>query len=153
MRSSIHFIFTAFLAAALFPFFGWAALAAFLGGWLIDADHFLWWISTRKNLNIRQFFHYHNHEAPKCSYHSDDGDLYLGHTIEFLAVAIGAAFFHPLAQVFLIGLAGHYILDAIWLATAPKRIVLNHSIIWWVFINKIKKNGGKNYPTAVQNIK
>lgn len=143
MRSSIHFIFTAVLAGALFPFFGRGSLIVFLSGWLIDADHFLLWVVTRRNLHIGKFYHYHMVESERNNYRSEDGNLHLAHTIEFLALAVIAAFLHPLALVFLIGLLGHYLLDAIWLAAVPKRIILNHSVIWWIVANKIRGNGGK----------
>ena len=139
MRSSVHFIFTAVLAAALSPFFGWGAMVMFLSGWLIDADHFLLWVVTRRNFNVGKFYRHHMVESQKTGYHTEDGNLHIAHTAEFLALAVIAAFFHPLALVFLIGLLAHYALDAIWLAAVPRRIILNHSIIWWIVVNKIRK--------------
>jgi hypothetical protein len=139
----MHLIFTAILALILYPLFGpWVAIM-FLSGWLIDADHFVWWIGTRKNLNFKEFWHYHEVEAPKDNYRADDGDLYLGHTVEFLGIVMFASIFHPVALLFLIGLIGHYLLDAIWLATVPGRIVLDHSLLHWILVNWVRKEGKK----------
>ena len=139
MNTYIHLAFTSLLALMLYPLFGPWVLIIFLGGWLIDFDHYVWWVATRKRLNIREFFHFYNVESPKSNHHVNDGNIFLGHTIEFFLLALILAFLHPIGLIFFIGLLEHWILDAIWLATVPKRLILNHSLLSWLWMHKIKR--------------
>ncbi len=141
MNTATHAIFTLVLAALLFPFFGWKALVVFASGVLIDVDHLLWYAYKTRSLSPFKCYKYYTDHKNKWKEHI--GFLHIFHTIEFFVIIIAAAFYNEYALIFLIGLAGHYLLDLIWHLTVPKRVLLDHSIIHWIYLNMIKRQKTK----------
>lgn len=89
------------------------AILIFLSSFLIDVDHYLFYITTKKDLNLRNAYWYfrkmgddifHKHKKRKPV-------LCLFHAVEFLIVLFIASFyFEPLSRIF-IGFVFHLCLD------------------------------------------
>ena len=139
MKTTVHLVASAILAAALYPVFGWKAVFILAGGVLIDVDHYLWYVCKYKKFSL---FGCYNHFIVQMeSNHQKEnmGILIAFHTIEFLLIAGILSFYSQYALVFTIGLLAHYLLDLIYLYAVPKRFIANHSVIYWIYKNKIQK--------------
>ncbi len=139
MKVSTHFLFSLSLAAALYPFFGWKTFMILIGGVLIDIDHYFWYVFKHKKLNLFSCYKYYLERMDKEKLLENVGVLLIFHTIEFLLVMTVLSFYSELAIMLTLGLLLHYALDLIFLYLIPKRFIANHSIIHWIFVNKIQK--------------
>lgn len=138
MKVSTHFFYSLILAAALYPFFNWRALFVLIGGILIDIDHYFWHIYKHKKFNFFDCYNYYMERMDKHRVMENIGILLIFHTIEFLSIMIFLSFYSDLALMFTTGLLSHYSLDMVFLYKVPKRIIANHSIMWWALKNKIQ---------------
>jgi hypothetical protein len=104
-------------------------LLVFFGTFFIDFDHYLWYISKKRDLNLRNSYNFlKNFERYKKH-------LMVFHTIEFLIlVVILAYFFNPFLFI-LIGILFHSILDLIYLGYERRIDCREFSII-----NSLMKN-------------
>lgn len=132
MKFSTHLIASIALAALLYPVFGTSSLFALIGGIFADTDHYLHFVFIKKKFNPFECNRYYAEEHKSTNYKEFDGILMVFHTIEFLVLMLVLSFYSKFALAFTIGLASHYIIDAIWFKYFVKRFVLNHSIIWWL---------------------
>lgn len=137
MKPPTHLIFALFLAALLYPIFNWKVLFILAGGVLVDVDHYLWYIYKYKKFNIINSYKFYLKNIEVNDYSNVYGILLIFHTIEFLLLMILLSFYIEFALIFTIGLVLHYLLDLIFLYILPKRIIANHSIIWWIVKNHI----------------
>ena len=133
-----HVGFTSLLAVILYPHFGWMVVLLFVGGVLVDVDHLLWYALRYGDWNPLWCHRTYMVEGAKNNYHDFDGSLNIFYTIEFVILLSIAAMYSPSAFVVLCGYAGHVFLDAIWLLFFVKRSVINYSIVYWLWLNKIK---------------
>lgn len=113
-----HVISSGLLTLMLYPFFGIASLLVFVGGVLIDVDHYLEYVIRTKNLspfkayknymkmNKEYFEDLKNNRIPKRTYH-----LHVFHTIELWVIMIIISFFTR-QYLFLYGLMLHMSMDA-----------------------------------------
>ncbi|MBI2650792.1 hypothetical protein HYX04_05800 [Candidatus Woesearchaeota archaeon] len=138
MKISIHLMASLILVAALYPFFGWSVLFILMGGVLIDADHYFWYVYTYKNFNIVKSYKFFIKNLKINDFTNVEGAVLIFHTIEFLLVMVLFSFYNKFLLLFTIGLLSHYLLDFIWFYFILKRFILNHSIIWWIVNNKHK---------------
>ena len=139
MKTWVHIIFSMVVAAILYQIFGWKAGFILVSGVLIDADHYLWFVVKRKNFNLFECYRFIAIESDKIKYKNFAGEVMVFHTIEFLLLMVLLSFFNEIALIFTIGLAGHYLLDIIWYIFGMKGFILNHSLLWWLYRNKIQK--------------
>ena len=133
-----HALASSVLALVLYSFFKWNVAFIFVGGVLVDIDHYFWYIFKFKSLNLFDCYNYYMEHMDKKKIYNIVGLLMVFHTIEFLAICIFLSFYYKFVLVFTIGLLLHYLLDAIFLYSVPKRVVANHSIISWILKNKQK---------------
>lgn len=134
MRASIHFIVSSVLAAVLYPIFSWKALFIFIGGFLIDIDHYFLYIRRYRKFNLSNCYsHYTNNDKNHI------GELQIFHNIEFLLMSVIFSIYSQLALMFTIGLLAHYIGDIIQRYSIAKSFVSNPSITAWIIKNKIQK--------------
>lgn len=138
MKTSVHLIASLILAAALYPIFSWNVLLILVGGVLIDIDHYFWFVYKYKKFSLFECYRFFTIEAEKNKWKHIKGSLLVFHTMEFLVLIVVLSFFNHLALIFTIGLFGHYLLDLVWHALVPKRIITNHSIISWIIKNKMR---------------
>lgn len=139
MDIKFHFGFTSILAAILFPVFGWKVLIFYIGGVLVDIDHYIWFVAKYKKINPLQCYNFYISESPRQNFKPIIGALHIFHTFEYLTFIIVLSLFNNYTFIYLIGLLGHYLLDLVWHAFIAKRVILNHSIISWIIKNKFQK--------------
>jgi len=139
MKSSVHLLVTLILAAILYPIFNWKVVFIIVGGALIDIDHYFLYIYRFSNFSMKNCFKYYYVEVKKNNYKDLMGSLLIFHTIEFLLISEILSFYTEFALMFTIGLLIHYLLDLIWFYFVLKRLLFNHSIIYWIIKNKIQK--------------
>lgn len=138
MKPLVHILFSLILAVVLYPIFNWRVLFVLAGGFLIDIDHYLWHIYKYKKFNLINSYKFYMKNIEVNDFTNVTGILLIFHTIEFFLIIIFLSFYNQFVLLFLIGLLGHYLLDLIWCIRVPKRVIVNHSIIWWITKNKLK---------------
>ncbi|MBI5393192.1 hypothetical protein HZA96_04955 [Candidatus Woesearchaeota archaeon] len=116
MHLSRHFIISSVLAAISYPFFGWQSIFLFIGGFFIDGDHYLWYIFTKKNFNLKKAYHFHlNNDL------SEKKIIDIFHTAEFWILILLASllsnsylpYYHTAILAFTFGIYSHIICDLI----------------------------------------
>lgn len=139
MKPLIHLFASAIIAIALYPIFGWKVIFVVAGGFLIDIDHYFWYIYEYKKLSLSDCYRHFSAQYKKNNFDENTGILLVFHTVEFLFFVIILSIYNQLALIFAIGLLLHYLMDIIWHITVPKKVIANHSIIWWLVSSKIQK--------------
>lgn len=138
MDIQYHVGFTALLAGLFFPIFGWKVIFLFVGGVLVDIDHYLWYVYKYRDWNpLRCHSTYMKHGA-KNNYRDFDGSLQLFHTFEFIVLFAYASFLWQPVFIAFIGYLGHWLLDLIWLRFVVKRWVIEFSLLRWLWTSKNK---------------
>lgn len=137
MRSWVHVVISSILAFVFYQFFEWKVALIFVGGVLIDVDHYWWYIYKYKKWNLFECYTFYSDSIKKRNFDVNIGILLILHTVEFLIAVIILAFYTELALAFLIGLLSHYILDWIQVHNIAGRLIANPSIVMWV-IKSIK---------------
>lgn len=138
MKPWLHFLFSSLLAATLYPVFNWNVLTILAGGFIIDIDHYFWYIYKYRKLNIFECYRHYAAQFEKYNWEKNIGILLAFHTIEFLLAMAFLSLYNKFVLMFLIGMSFHYLLDVIWHFYGPKKAIANHSIIWWVIKNKVQ---------------
>lgn len=124
MLPSRHFIATLILSIILFPYFRWLSLLAFIGGFLVDVDHYLMYIIKFKDFSIKKTYEYCN-KGPKHV-------LMIFHTAEVWIILFILSFVSKAALIIFIGLMLHMIMDLIY--NYRKKRIKNrvYSIVFWL---------------------
>jgi len=135
----IHFLVSIFIVMLLYPIFNWQVLMIFVGGVLIDIDHYLLYIYRFRKFSLRGCYRYHHIKVKKNNHKDVFGALLIFHTIEFLLLSVFLSIYSTLALMFTIGLLGHYTLDVIERYKLEKSFITNPSLISWIIKNKIQK--------------
>ncbi|HIH42242.1 TPA: hypothetical protein HA246_01220 [Candidatus Woesearchaeota archaeon] len=106
-----HFISCIILSIVLWPFFGALSLLCFIGGFLIDIDHNLWYMYKYKTWNGLKAYQYYTKLAKERK--SDGRSIMVFHSIEFSTIVFVLSFFYNPVALILLGLIMHWILDSI----------------------------------------
>jgi len=139
MKISVHAAVSLILAFASYPMFKWKVLLILVGGLLIDIDHYFWYVYKYNEFDVFSCYNFFTVDAEKTKWKYLIGRLLIFHTIEFFLIIILFSFYNQLILIFAIGLLSHYLLDLIWLRFILKRFILNHSILYWIYKDKIQK--------------
>lgn len=139
MKTSVHVIASAILAAALYQIFQWKVLLILVGGVLIDIDHYFWYVYKYKKLSLFDCYKHYISQMEKPYQKENIGILLIFHTVEFLLIISILSFYFEYVLVFAIGLLLHYLLDLVFLYFVVKDFVVDHSTIHWIYENKIQK--------------
>lgn len=139
MEARNHFLSSLVLAAIAYPVFGWSALLIVAGGVLIDIDHYIWYIYRYRKFEFLECYRHFMVTTKRRDFKEHYGMLLAFHTIEFFMLMIFLSFYSKLALIFTIGVVSHYVMDLAFLYNVPKCFVANHSIVHWVYKNKIQK--------------
>ncbi|MDP7506794.1 MAG: hypothetical protein QF362_05140 [Candidatus Woesearchaeota archaeon] len=107
MKLSIHFFVSLVLMITLYPFYNWPVLYLFIGGFLIDFDHYLYYIIKFRSLNLKKASKYFLKPGLKDV-------LVIFHTFEFMIVFTLFCLYFNL-YLLLTGYLIHNILDYIYL--------------------------------------
>ncbi len=110
MDLSVHFIASLILSVILFPYFQFLSLLVFISGFLIDADHVLFYYIRYGPDSLKNIYRF---------YKTADNRRYKDiirpfHSIEVLILIVLLSFFHPIFMILLIGLLLHLLLDMIY---------------------------------------
>ena len=118
MNIRVHLITSVILASMMYFFVGFHSLWIIVGGYLIDFDHYLWYVYIRRNFSLKNAYYYHLDRHKQKDYEKDL--LHIFHTWEFwlivLAGAIGSyvenlEFFFYAFSMMLLGIILHISLD------------------------------------------
>lgn len=139
MKPGIHLLLSAVLAFALFAKYNWMVIFIIAGGVLIDVDHYIWYIVKFRKFNLAKSYKYFSLEVTKNNWKDVTGSIFFFHIVEFFALAAALSFYSPIMLMFTVGLVGHYLLDAIWIYSVPKRFITNPSLISWLYKTQIQK--------------
>ena len=143
MDLSIHFLVSLLLAIVFYPIVGWLSAFIILGGFFIDADHYVWTLLAKKRFSIRYSYDYY-----KKRQHTKDYILHPLHTIEFIFLVIFLSLSHLFAALFALGYFIHLILDRVysiqftsqnqlpfrWFWLNDQQGQRSFSIIYWLFV-------------------
>ena len=120
-----HFITTLILSIALYPLFKLNVLWFFLGGFLIDFDHYLYYVLKYKTLNFTKAYNYYLKKQ-------DELFLMIFHTIEVWILLIILSFYSEIFVFIFIGLVPHLIMDYIEMISGKDLNQRADSIIQWL---------------------
>jgi len=132
-----HFLVSLFIAVLLYPVFGWEVLMIFIGGVLIDVDHYMLYIYRFKKFSLKECYKYYHIDIKKNNFKDVFGALLIFHTIEFLLLSVFLSIYSKLALMFTVGLLAHYTLDTIEKYQLEKSFIISPPIIYWI-IKKFK---------------
>jgi hypothetical protein len=111
MNVSVHFVASLILAVLLYPFYGILSLIVLIGGFLIDTDHWLWYVYVKKDLSIANSYRYY----VSREYRKDRPMvIHIFHTIEFWALCFFASLYLTPAFILTLGVFSHIFLDFIY---------------------------------------
>lgn len=103
-----HFLLGAIFSLLLWPVFGSGSLVIFTSSFLVDFDHYLWYVKRTKNCNPFKAYY----AMKKLSKNKKrKKHLLVFHTIEFWILLLAASFYSRFAFLVLIGIAFHMSLD------------------------------------------
>ena len=108
MMVSRHFIVSLILMITLFPIYKWFSLLIFIFGFLIDADHFLWYAVKYNHFSLMGAY---NHSLDKARIYKNEDVLHIFHVIEVWIPVFVLAFFNEIFFISAIGLAVHQFMD------------------------------------------
>lgn len=141
MLPSIHFIISTILAIILFPFFGFYSLFVFIGGFLIDLDHILFYWIKFKSFNLKRTHDYCRNITLKKDIKEYKQVLIIFHSIEFIILISIFSFYHKTFLILLIGVIIHIIMDMIYEYSKFKTLIKPLSLIW--YMKNVKKQDKK----------
>ena len=131
MNLSCHFCASAILTLLLWPFFGSWSLLAFVSGFLVDADHYLYYVLSGRGISLRKAYRFFMHERPAGLIVID-----VFHTAEaIIAAAVLGLLWFPAWALFA-GLAVHLLMDAAYEKLVCRECRRYHSIIEWLLKRK-----------------
>ncbi len=107
-----HFTVSTIIAIALYPFLGLWSLVVYVTGFLIDSDHYLFYIIKKKSWNIKKAYRYFRTETQKVSEYKKMVKVF--HFLEYIPVMLIASLFHTLFIAAAIGFVAHIIMDFIY---------------------------------------
>jgi len=150
MFVSRHIILSLFFSSALFfifPHFGLIAISIiFLSSILIDVDHYLYYVYSKKDISLKNAYDWFisktkvYHSLSKEQKRNVKYPLFLFHGIEFLILIIALSFFNKIFLYVLIGISFHYFLDFIDIIIHQHPLYVKMSFVYNYFRNKTKKN-------------
>jgi hypothetical protein len=138
MKLQIHFIVSFILALALFPFYGYYAILVFIGGFLVDADHFLYYLLRFKKFNLKKAYLYFEDVGKTRNLREYQRFFLVFHFSEIIVLLVILSFFHKIFFIILIGLLSHIILDIIYCYSLFKDLS-RFSFMWYLNVNKQNK--------------
>lgn len=139
MNIKHHFISSTILTLLLYPLIGFYSLWAFVGGYLIDFDHYLWSMYRNKSFSLIKAYKYHFGRHKQKNYEKDL--LHVFHTWEFIVLMIVLSiisytlkleFFYYMFSITLLGMTLHLALDFGSLITMKHLDARAISLMGWI---------------------
>ena len=145
----IHFLTSLVLAGIFYPFIGLYSLWIIVGGFLIDADHYLWSLFGHKQWSMKYSYTYHMEIGMGLRPYQPYEILHIFHIVEFwigmivaaiITYALGWTFFFYMFAITFAGMMLHLTLDFFDLIKAKMVDVRAISFIHWLMIRRELKN-------------
>ena len=135
MLPKYHFIFS-FLISFLLLIFGLDSifcLLFFLSGFLIDVDHYIYYVQEKKDFNLRNAYYYNkNYLGQDLKRKNQTHLVYIFHTVEFLFILLILSFFIEFFWPILAGCLFHLAIDFIdSLSSKHKKYKRVYSLIFY----------------------
>jgi hypothetical protein len=146
MLPKYHFILSFILSFLLLifnvnPIF---CLLFFLSGFLIDTDHFIYYVQKKKDFNLRNAYYYNkNYLEQDLKRKNQTRLVYIFHTVEFLIILFVLSLFSELLWSVLLGCLFHILTDFISeISSKHKKYKRVYSLIFYAAEKKrIEKSG------------
>jgi len=123
-----HFVASLILFIVVFPVYKYWSFLVFLGGFLIDVDHYLYDIFKFKSFSIKKSYWYHRKKDKK-----EKDSLHIFHVWEFWLVMLILSFYNKLIFLITFSMFLHLLLDFIDLIFNMKGFENRaFSLIGWV---------------------
>ena len=106
MLPKYHLISSVIAALLMTGYFKWLAIFVFVGGFLIDFDHYLYYAFKKRDWNLKRCLKYYDPERISVD------ELHIFHTIEFWAMMIILSFYFTFVFATLLGMILHQALDS-----------------------------------------
>ena len=116
-----HFIVSLILAILLYPIYGLWSLSTFIGGFLIDIDHYFYYVIEKRKLSLIKCYKDLTKESVKNKklfekikkrpLHINWDRLHIFHVWEFFVLAVLLSFINKLFFISLLGMILHLSLD------------------------------------------
>ena len=130
MHLHIHLLSSLLLAIVLFPVFGYISLLIIVGGFLVDFDHYLYYILKHKKISLVKAYHLYK---KKLKPQEDNRDLlHIFHTIEFWILLIILTIYLRFFILLTFGFFIHMILDCFDLIRTKRYGARALSLIAWL---------------------
>lgn len=126
MNVSVHFVISLICSVVLFQFIGWYSVVFFVGGFLIDVDHYFDYVFSKKDWSLKNAYFFHKNYCGPKTFRLD-----VFHTFEFGVLLLVFSFFSRIVMFFSLGVLLHMLLDLHNLVV-KKNITRSSSIIWWL---------------------
>lgn len=136
MIPPFHFLASLVLCAVLYPFYGINSFFVIVSGFLIDLDHYLWYVYKFKNFNFIKAYKFYLKINKEKSFAKQKKCIIIFHSVEFLILMVILSFYSKIMFIILIGLLYHYVLDIIHVLFIMKGTWAVYSIIWWFVKHK-----------------
>ncbi len=104
MRLKYHFIVSLLLSIILYQPYGYQAFLVMLSGFLIDIDHYLWYIIKFKDFSLKKTVEKTKDTTIKYKFH-------VFHLYDIMIILLILSFFSKIFIVLSIGLLVHLIMD------------------------------------------
>ena len=138
----IHFLLSLIIAVLVYPIFGWAVLMIFIGGVLIDVDHYLYYALKKKDLSLRRAYRYFvrlRERSIKGKTLNIKYPILIFHGIEFCIILLVLSIFSSFFWRVLIGIIIHLALDYTETLISGRSISFKLSQIYVIASNKHRK--------------
>ena len=116
----VHFLSSALLAIILYQFYGYWCLAAFIGGFLIDVDHYFWYVIEKRGFNVIKCYKDMMRETKirreklrkvQRPVHVKYDMLHIFHVWEFWVLMFLLSLVHKFFFIIVLGMILHLVLD------------------------------------------
>jgi hypothetical protein len=129
-----HFIASLVLVAVLYPYFGAASLIVFLTGWLIDADHALYYVLKFRDFNWNRMYSYFREQKSRKKI------INIFHTLEFYILIAVLSFYSTYFLIAAMGLFVHVAMDIMHNLASTKYCCPRYRTLTGWIIDVIKSN-------------
>ena len=110
MLPKTHLILSLIPFILLFPAYKYLTFAFFIGSFLIDFDHYLWYIIRFKKFNLEKAYQYY---LPENRKYREKDLLHIFHVWEFWLLMLILSFAHMFFLIIFFGIIFHLLLDFI----------------------------------------
>jgi hypothetical protein len=144
-RHIIYGFLFSILIGLLFNFNIFQIALIFLSSFLIDFDHYLWYVSKKRDFNPIDSIKWFKKKRedwinlPIAKRKNYRGGIYLFHGIEFCTLIFFLGFFNNIFFFILIGILFHMTLDLLELLYLRKPLYPKLSIIYSLFVDRNKE--------------